>query len=249
MTMQGVPTVFPNGVTNAQLDSFGARVPCEWPPQLYTFFTDFDKFNAALGATGLADWLNTPSTAGAGTSSVVTDAFGGILLITLPSASDDFGNSYQWLGGNALADVAETFIFTPGKELWFAARFALSEVVQSDLIIGLAVATLQPITTAPTDGVFFIKSDGSAAMSLRSSLASSATNVAVGSLVAATFVEAAFHYNGIDKISAFINGNPAGSMGITTLPITELAVTFGVQNGDTAARTASFDWIFASRER
>jgi hypothetical protein len=242
MTMQGVPTLYPNGVSNAAIDSFGAIVPQLWPPQYYSFFTDFDKYNAA--AT-LAEWF--PTIVGTGTA-VVSDAFGGILTVT-NSAADDDAYSAQWAGGNASGNVAETFTFTPGKELWFASRFQLSDVVQSEFVMGLVIADTDPFT-AFTDGVAFTKPDGSAVMSLTSAIVTPVTAaVAVQTLVNATFYEAAFHYNGADTIRAFINGQSAGSLGVTALPTTELAVTFGIKNGEAVAKTALIDWIFASRER
>lgn len=245
-----VPTVFPGGVTNAQSDSFGARVPLPWPPQYYTFFDDFSRFLGA--ASGVADWLTTLIDVGTGTTSVaLQDAFGGIVRITTAGNEDD-GAMVQWEGANS-ADVAETFTFVAGKRSWFAARFRMSSVTQSDFIIGLAIADTTPLDAS--DGVFFLKPDGSAVLSLTSKIVTPVTaSVAVGTLVATTWYEFAFEYNGVDAINAYVKLSDgtwggAGSIGITALPTTELAVTFGFQNGEAAAATCDIDWIFACRER
>lgn len=248
MTISGVPTLNPvAGFSNAPIDSFGAKFPAPlWPGSFYTFFDDFTGFRGALAAAGLADWLITPT--GSAVAPVVTDAFGGIVSVVTP-ATDNAGNSMQWQGGNALTDVAETFTFLSGKELFFAARFSLSEVIQSDLVIGLVVADTDPFT-AFTDGVAFVKADGSAVLNLTSAIVTPASaTVAVATLVNGAFIEVGFHYNGVDAITAYVNGNRAGSLGISALPTTELAVTFGMQAGEAAIKTALFDWIYAARER
>lgn len=249
-----VPTVFPGGVTNAAPDSFGTRVPMLWPPQYYTWFDDFDRFDGA--ATGAHDWMVTTVQAGTGAGSlVVSDALGGVLLITTDDADND-GSMVQWAGMNTIstiAEVAETFVFTPGKRTWFAARFQLSEVTQSDFIVGLALADATPLDV--TDGVFFLKADDAATLALVSKIVTPATaSTTVATLVAATWYEFAFEYNGNDAITAYTKNSDgtwrsAGSVGVSALPTTELAVTFGYQNGAAGAKTALIDWIFAARER
>lgn len=247
MTMQGVPSVFPNGISNAQPDSFGVKCPMPlWPGSFYTWFSDFDSFDRALTATGLTDWSVAGTNAAIANSSV-TDAFGGIVSIATAAADNDQFIA-QWGGSNTGTNVAETFSFVAGKECFFACRFQLADVVESDFIIGLAVAGATPISVA--DGVFFQKPDGSAVLSLVSNIATPlSASDAVATLVNATWVEAAYHYNGVDAINAYINGAFAGSVGITALPTTELAVTFGIQSGEAVAKSALVDWIYAARER
>jgi len=253
-----VPTVFPGGVTNADIDSFGARVPMPWPAQYYEFFTDFDRFNQNAATTPVAygDWVVTLIDAGAGTTSgAVSDAANGVLLITTAGNEDD-GLMAQWQGGKGTADtpaVAETFTFVAGKRVWFAARFQMSDVTQSDFIIGLAVADTTPLDAA--DGVFFLKVDGSAVLTLQEKIATPLTASAnLVTLVAATWYDVAFEYNGVDAVTAYLKDstgvwNSVGSVGVTALPTTELAVTFGFQNGEAAAKTCQIDYIFAARER
>jgi hypothetical protein len=252
---QFVPTVFPGGVTNADADSFGARVPMPWPAQYYTFFDDFDRFVQDMATTPVAygDWLVTIIDAGAGTTSgVIDDVANGVLLITTAGNEDD-GLMAQWQGGNA-ASVAETFTFVANKRVWFACRFQMSDVTQSDFICGLAIADTTPLDAA--DGVFFLKVDGSAVLTLQEKIATPLTASAnLVTLVAATWYDVAFEYNGVDAITAYLKDstsgvwNAVGSVGVTALPTTELAVTFGFQNGEAAAKTCQIDYIFAAKER
>jgi hypothetical protein len=252
---QFVPTVFPGGVTNADIDSFGARVPMPWPAQYYTFFDDFDRYNPDMATTPVAygNWLTTIIDAGAGTTTVeITDAANGVMLITTAGNEDD-GAMLQWQGGNA-ASVAETFTFVAGKRVWFACRFQMSEVTQSDFICGLAIADTTPLDA--TDGVFFIKADGAATLALTEKIVTPLSeSVTVATLVAATWYDFAFEYNGVDAITAYLKDstsgvwNAVGKVGVSALPTTELAVTVGFQNGDANARTCLIDYIFASKER
>lgn len=248
MTMQGTPTLNPvAGFSNAPLGSFGAKFPTPlWPGSFYTWFSDFDRFDAV--ASGKGDWLATLTNTLI-TGAQVSDAFGGVLSITNTAADDDAFFA-QWQGMNASTSgaVAETFTFVAGKELFFACRFQISDATQTDFIIGLAVADTTPLDAA--DGVYFLKADGAATMALVEKIATPVTSSAtVATITAATWVEAAFHYDGIDGVRAYIDGNYAGNVGISALPTTELAVTFGLQNGEAVAKTALIDWIYVARER
>jgi hypothetical protein len=249
-----VPTVFPGGVTNADIDSFGARVPMLWPAQYYTWFSDFDRFLGAADSASGADWLTVA--VGASTA-VIADAANGVLLLTTAGTEDD-GIAMQWQGGNpdgaTPAQVAETFIFTPGKRLWFACRFQLSDVTQTDFVIGLAAATATPMVVV--DGVTFSSVDGSAALTLESDIVTPlAASATLFTMVDATWYDVGFEYNGVDEIRAYLKEatsgvwNSVGVIGVTALPTTELALTLGLLTGETGANTASIDYIFAAKER
>lgn len=249
-----VPTVFPGGVTNADIDSFGARVPMPWPAQYYTWFSDFDRFLGAADSASGADWL----TVAVGTSSaVITDAANGVLLLTTDGTEDD-GIAMQWQGGNpdaaTPAQVAETFIFTPGKRLWFATRFQMSDVTQTDFVIGLAAKTATPMVVE--DGVWFASADGSAVLTLNEAIATPLSASAnLFTMADATWYDVAFEYNGVDEIRAYLKDatsgvwNSVGVIGVTALPTTELALTIGFLTGETGANTARIDYLFVSKER
>lgn len=251
-----VPTVFPGGVTNADIDSFGARVPMPWPAQYYTFFDDLDRFvqNAATTPVAFGEWLTTA----VGSSTIaVQDAANGVIILTT-GATDTNAIYAQWQGGKdaaGTAAVAETFTFVPGKRLWFASRFRLvADVTDEALIVGLAVTDTTPISAV--DGVYFQKDDLSTTLRLASSIAGpTAESANLLTMVAATWYEVGYEYNGVDEIKAYLKDttsgawNAVGRVGVTGLPTTELAVTIGILSGANGAKTAEIDYIFASKER
>jgi hypothetical protein len=241
----GVPTVFPDGVTNAALNSLPALYGALYPAKYYQFFTDFDRYNAAT--SGVCDWLATITEAGAGSASaVVQDALGGVLLVTNDAADND-AYFAQWAGQNS-ANVAETFKFVAGKQTWFEARFKVSDATQSDLILGLVIADTSPLDA--TDKLAFTKADGSTTLNLEITKNSTTTTVTAATLANDTWVTVGYYYDGVDSVDCYVNGNRVGSGVVTNLPDDEeLAVTFGIQNGEAVAKTLSLDWIFAATER
>src|SRR3989304_2369569 len=101
-------TLFTGGVSNAQLDSFGARVPQLWPPQLYSWFSDFDSFTAGLAAsTAGFEWLSAPGAVAGAAVVNVSDAFGGILSVVTLTTTDDAGYIAQYRGGNSAGSVGD----------------------------------------------------------------------------------------------------------------------------------------------
>jgi hypothetical protein len=221
-----------------------------WPAQYYTWFDDFSRFfiDAVVADGAHGDWL----ISGTGGSAVIADDANGILAIS-SGASDTNAFYAQWQGGND-ASVAETFKFAAGKRVWFAARFALvADVTDEAFIIGLAVADTSPIDAA--DGVFFLKADGAATLALVSRIVTPVEETdTLLTMVADTYVEVGYEYNGVDKITAYLKGSdgtwsPVGHVGVTALPTTELAVTIGLLSGANGDKTAEVDYIFAARER
>lgn len=227
----GTPARFPHGVTNvapvSPLAQYGLPDPASW----HTFFDDFDKYNAA-------DWVVTET--GIATQ-VLADEDGGVQLITNAAADNDA--SFSQL-------VPESFTFTAGKKLIFKARFRASEATQSDLIMGLQVRDITPL--AVSDGVYFQKDDGDALLDFNVTNTSvTVSRLGVATLVNATYVEAAFYYNGKDEVQVYVDGNLVAAILTSTIavPVTELTVSFGVQNGDAVARTMSVDYILVAKER
>lgn len=240
------PTNFPDGVTNAAADtllgSYGAPDPAK-------FIEQFDDFFSFSGATTGAnfDWVITTNAAGVVT---VTDANAGVITVSNVTVTEDLFTWIQWHGGNLTTDVAETWRLAAGKQSWFKAKFSLADVLQSDIIVGLVTANVTPFT-AVVDGIYFEKVDGSAALNLKLTKASVSTTVAVATMVAATMIEVGFHYDGVSKVSAWVNGQRVNqTLVMTNLPLTEeLALSFGVANGEGVAKVLSMDFIFMASER
>lgn len=235
------PTRYPSGVsTNAKdepLGMFGLPDPTKW----HIWFDDFDNFEAD-------QWLITTAEAGAGSATeVISNADGGVLLITNDNADDD-NDFFQWSGDDA-AGVVETFKFVAGKRLFFKTRFQVSDAIQSDFVFGLQITDTSPL--AVSDGVYFRKDDGDANLDfvvLKDSAGT--TTTAFATIASATFTELAFHYDGKSGIEIFKDGAKVATSALTGLPDDEeLTVSFGIQNGEAVAKTMSVDYIFVAKER
>jgi len=223
-------TRFPNGINNVAHDAAMADLPVADPSKSHQYFTDFDEYLAG-------DWVVTE--VGVATQAL-TDIDGGGLLITNAAADNDSSFSQK---------VGESFLFVPGKELFFKARFKVSDATQSACFIGLQITDTTPL--AVSDGVYFLKRDGAATLDfIVNKNTTLTTTSAVATLADDTFVELAFHYNGIDNINIFVNDARVANSVITNLPDDEeLTISFGIQNGEAVAKTMTVDYILAVKER
>lgn len=227
-------TRFPNGVTNVNEIDLLRELTTLDPSKVHVFFDDFDKFAAA-------DWTITTTEAGAGSATeALTDADGGVLLVTNDDADDD---------ADFFNKVGESFLMASGKKAWFKARLKVSDATQSDLVIGLQITDTTPLDV--TDGIFFQKDDGDANIDFHVEKNNTATSsTAVGTLVDDTYIVLGWYYNGDDAIEVFVDNVKVATVATTNLPDDEvLTVSFGLQNGEAAAKTLSVDYILAAKER
>lgn len=233
------PTRYPNGVTTVTkeqpLGMFGLPDPTEW----HVYHDDFDTYTAA-------DW--TVTEVGVATQAL-TDGDGGLLLITNAAADNDSSESQK---------VGESFLLTAGKRTFFKARFKVSDATQSDFLIGLAVTdtTLQGSVSGAgvTDGVFFNKDDGDALLDIqvqKNATTGQVRAAGIATVVSDTFLTVAWAYNGVDKVTYFVDDANLGYLDAssTYLPDTELTVSFALQNGEAVAKTMTLDYIFVAQER
>lgn len=228
------PSRFTSGVTTVEknnvLGDFGLPDVTGW----HTYFNDFDTYTAA-------DWTITTVEDGTGSATeALTDADGGVLLVTNAAGDDD---------SDFFNKVGESFTFEAGKKLFFKAKFKVSDATQSDVVIGLQITDTTPL--AVTDGVYFRKDDGDANVDfvvIKNSTATTAT--AATTLADDTYIELAFAYDGVSEIKYFADGAHIGTSATTNLPDDEvLTLSFGIQNGEAAAKTMSLDYIFVSKQR
>ena len=227
-------TRYPSGVTNiAKTSPLGMMGQLD-PTKFHTFFDDFDRYVAG-------DWTITTTEAGAGSATeALTNADGGVLLITNDDADND---------ADFFQKVGESFLFAAGKKLWFKARFKVSDATQSDFVIGLQITDTTPL--AVSDGVFFQKDDGDASLDFYVEKDSAATSAsAIHTVVDDTYLTVAFYYDGKSEVQYFVDDVKLGTLATTNLPDDEeLTISFGIQNGEAAAKTMSVDYIFACKER
>jgi len=227
-------TRFPGGVTNNAESNIFADMVQNDPTKYHQYWDDFDTYVAA-------DWVVTETQAGA--TQALTAGDGGWLLLTNTAADDDLV---------ALQKTPAAFSFTSGKKAFFKARFKVSDATQSDVVIGLQVVDTTPLDV--TDGVYFLKADGAATVDVvcrKNATTGSTSASAVATLVADTFIELAWYYDGIDKVFYAVDGTVKGSLDASSsyLPDTITTVSFALQNGEAVAKTMTVDYVYAAIER
>lgn len=224
------PTRFKHGVNNSAVNSALGAMGQPDPTKFHTFFDDFDTYTAG-------DW--TVTNVGVTPTMAVTGVDGGAILQTNTAGIAD--SSYRQKTG-------ASYSFEAGKKVWFKARFAVSDATQSSIVFGLQVVDTTPL--AVSDGMYFLKSDGAATFDFISATGSVLTTAsAAGSLVSATMSELAFYYDGSQEVQYFQDGVLLGRMTAATLPTGLVTVSFGMANGEAAAKTMTVDYIFAAKER
>jgi hypothetical protein len=233
MLIDNKVTRFGEGVTNVDVANIFASLRTMDPSAYHMYFNDFDNYVAG-------DW--TTDTVGAATEAL-QDADGGRLLLTNAAADND--RDFLFLNG-------EAFLMATGKPAFFKALIQPNLVVEADIFVGLAPNVADPVGTAPTDGVFFRCDDGDASLDFVATKDSVAvTDLAVATLVAATDVELAFYWDGIDRIWYAVDGTVTGYItpGVSFPDDEELTPFFGIQNGEAVAKTLAIDYLLAAKER
>lgn len=228
------PSRFGNGLTNQPVTNFGGTMIGPDPRKWHVYFEDFDRFAAA-------EWTITTTEAGSGSATeALANGDGGLLLITNDDADND---------ADFFQKVGESFRFEAGKRMWFAARFKVNDATESDVVMGLQITDTTPLDV--TDGIFFLKADGSTSVSFLVEKNNTATTTAaVATMADDTFIELAFYYDGKTTIEVWVDGAKAASSVTTNAPDDEdLTISFGIQNGAAAAKTMTVDYVMAAKER
>lgn len=209
----------------------------------HTLFDDFDLYLAT-------SWVITET--GSGTRAISQTA-GGNLLITNAAADDD--HNYLQQRDVASGQVAEHWTWVSGKRLYFGARFKVSDVTQSDFVMGLQITDTSPLggsgAAGVSDGIYFAKDDGDALLDLMVGASSTFSAVAGAKTLANdTWYTMEFYYDGVTStIQFFVDGVPVGGVATTNAPTTELCISFAIQNGEAVAKTMTIDWIRVAQER
>ena len=228
-----MPTHFRGGVSNAlygeNLFQFGMLDPTKY----HVYFNDFDEYV-------VGDWtLTTVEAGGSSASEALTDTDGGCLLITNDTNEDD-SDFFQKIG--------ESFKWASTKDMFFKARFKISDATQSDFVMGLQITDTAPMDV--TDGLFFTKADASTSISFRVEKDNTATSTTVGTCTT-SFMVLGFHYKASDGLfHIFMDDVEIGTSVSTNAPDDEeLTVSFGIQNGEAVAKTMTLDYIFVALAR
>ena len=201
----------------------------------YMYHNDFFTYSSG-------DWTITTTEAGTGSASeAVTSSAGGALLLTNAAGDNDL--DFLQLKG-------EAFKLSTSKKAYFSARFKVSDATQSDFVMGLQITDTTPLAT--TDGVFFIKDDGDTNLDFIVEKDSTSTDTtAIHTMEDDTFVTVTWFIDP-DASKVFYSVNNAAPVSVvnTNLPDDEeLTVSFGIQNGEGAAKTMTIDYVVAAVER
>lgn len=235
-------TNYIGGVTNVAESTTLGRYLAPDRTAVHEWFDDFDNFEAD-------QWVITTTEAGAGSATeAIGNEDGGVLVITNDAADND-ADFFQWSGDDASGAV-ETWKWQSTKSMWFKARFSVSDATQSDLVMGLQITDTSPLDA--TDGLFFIKTDGSTSLAFKAVKNSTATTITAGTLADSTYVTCGFHWDAdAKKMNVFFDDQLVGSTTtLTNFPDDEeLTISFGIQNGEAVAKVMKVDYIFVAKER
>jgi len=245
MPLTSATSNFPNGVTNAAPWQAMAESIIPDPSFSQVYHNEFNTYQATDFTTTLV---------GTGTAALSAE-IGGVLLDTTTAGAADA--VYHQL-------PVASFGIVPSSALYFKARFKADSTLPA-IICGLISTSATPIS-AP-DGIWFVKNASSANVILRHRIGGVTTDVALPTsltVVANTWVELSFYYDGKTSIAAFFNpstgavprpvssatANP-GYVAISTPAALTTAVlnpTFGILNSTAVARTIKWDYITVSCE-
>ena len=144
-----------------------------------------------------ADWVVT----GVGVATqVLTDVDCGVPLITKASADKDASVSNK---------VGEAWTIEASRKAYFRARLAISEVIQSEFVAGLQDLDTTPL--AASDGIWFQSDDGDANLDIHAAIGGIVTeDLAIATLVDATFLTMEWYWDGISRFSYGVNGSQLG---------------------------------------
>lgn len=228
-------THFTSGVTNVSGDGTLGKLKAPAPHKYHSYFNDFDTYLAS-------DWTITTTEAGTGTATeALADGDGGLLLLTNAAGDNDL---------DFLQLVKEGFKYEAGKQLAFNIRFKTSDATQTDIVAGLQLTDTTPLDV--TDGIFFLKEDGSTSISFIVEKNSTQSTLTLPNALADdTFMTLGFVFDPKDqKFHVFQDNVLAGTVVNTNAPDDEeLTVSFGVQNGEAVAKTMTIDYVGAMKER
>jgi hypothetical protein len=237
-----MPTHFPNGISNRTKGHPLFNYPYLDPSKYYTYFDDFFEYHSGI-------YTITTTEAGSGNASEeITSGAGGQLLITNDNADNDL-DFFQLKG--------EAFRFDSTKRMFFSSRLKVNDATQSDLVMGLQITDTTSLDV--TDGIFFIKGDADTQPDfiIEKDNSSTLSVLEMNAMEDDTFVTLSFEYDPLDVATGgpvfrvYQDNVQVGEItGTTNAPDDEdLTISFGIQNGEAAAKTLTIDFILAAVER
>ena len=240
MFIDNLVTRLPNGITNEDVGSIfnSLRFPSHLGSHVYE--EDFYTFIAG-------EWTET-DVQGANTVAI-QDGNGGIITLLTAGADDDEVQLQKIAAGIS----AESWLFDPDKRFFVEILATLSEVLLSEILIGLAI-TDTTLLAGHADGISFRKAEATGAVTLVSEKNSVEVSGAVGTIVDATAFRLQAYYDGQGS-DGRLYGALDGAVGSFSEPNASfpddeaLTVSFAVRAGEAAAKTLTMDRIVVIQER
>jgi len=146
--------------------------------------------------------------------------------------------------------VYESYLFDASKDFFFKCRIKISDATDATMIVGLHITDTTPVA-AITDGIYFLKSDGSTTVSLVVNKDSSATTTSAGTMADDTWTTLGYYYSTKDrKFYIYKDNVQVGTSVNTNAPNDEeIALSFTIHNEEAVAKTMSVDYLVAGKER
>ena len=126
---------------------------------------------------------------------------------------------------------------------------SVTDATQTDWLMGLQIADTTPLDAG--DGVWFQSDDGDANIDVYVAKGSAqSTSAAVATAADNTFMTLGWFYNGADEVVFFKDGAKIASLPTTNFPDDQhIRVSFGIQNGEAAAKSMHIDYVTVIKER
>jgi len=252
------PTRFPGGLTNVASGFNLGSFPQLDPTKVCQDFEDFNNYAAG-------DWTVTNTTSHA-TIGLIAGA-GGLAQVIGggSSVTNDIGAIIANPLNFNLPANADGATLLPPNQAWFMGSMRATVALNDQLQMGVTSANA---TLAPTDGIYFNKAAGSAAVTFvvrkgGASIAATAYSTGtttVATLANATAVRLGWYYNGKGTIFVFVNNAMVCSVDVgastnlvaATFPqATAMGAGFGIKAAATAPTTGNIivDYMLTSQTR
>jgi len=218
------------------------------PTKFQVYFNDFFDYDANF-------WVVTSTEAGSGsaTETIVDATERGVLQLLCDDADND--NTFMQFAGNSGGAASEHWKFNSGKRFVFKCRVSMDDVDQTSMFIGLHITDTTPGLGggSVSDGVMFFvddnDADGTVGLRVRKDDTQTVTS-SIATMVDATMIIFTLIYDGGTVLQHYVDDVLVGTSVTTNLPDDEeLAISFGVQNGEAAANRLKIDYIHVVSER
>lgn len=243
------PTRHYNGVTNVHPRSSLNLYPAMDPSRTFEFFDDFQN-PVDLIASSPATWTLT-HTAGTGAITQLTGAngIGGRIQIATTNGGTD---------STQIQANSDGFTFVAGQRWWMKFLFQVSNVADTDVILGLQKIGTTPL--AATDGIWYRQTNGAGTgvITIVAAAASTTTSATINTNVAATDVSIGLSYDPWKKddsgklgcIFVYVNDVQAPvRLSVANMPLISLAPVMYIKSNSANARNLAVDYFFAANDR